>query len=201
MRASIPALVLALATMSAQADEITDQLDQARQLYEAGDVAGAIGELEFAMQALKGRIAEDYRATFPPPAAGWTAQDAAPGEQAAALPFLGGGAMLQRTYQQTNGAGRIEAQLMTGGSFLQGLAGMMMNPAMLAAQPNAKRVRIGRENAVLIFDSQTHEAQLVLDLGGKATIMLQGSNLESGDPVTDLAQRWDLKKVRELAGL
>ena len=42
---------------------------------------------------------------------------------------------------------------MSGGGFLQGLAGMMMNPTMLAAQPNAKRVRVGREAGVVTYDA------------------------------------------------
>ena len=77
--------------------------------------------------------------------------------------------MLSRTYQAPDGATPIEAQLMSGGGFLQGLAGMMMNPAMLAAQPNAKRVRVGRETGVVTYDFERKSAQLVLDLGGKAT--------------------------------
>ena len=89
---------------------------------------------------------------------------------------------------------------MSGGGFLQGLAGMMMNPTMLAAQPNAKRVRVGREAGVVTYDADARSAQLVLDLGGKATVMLEGKGVASGDPLVELAQRWDLKKAKELLG-
>jgi hypothetical protein len=119
----------------------------------------------------------------------------------AAVPFLGGGSVLQRGYRATSGDASISAQLMTGGSFLQGLASMFMNPQVMAAQPNAKRVRIGRENAVVTFDPAERSGQLMLDVAGKVTIMLEGSGLESGDPLVDLATRWDLKRVKEIAGL
>jgi hypothetical protein len=189
---------LVLPTAATRADEITDQLDQARAYYDQGDVTGAIGELEFVLQALKGRIGEQLLATFPEPPAGWTVEA---GEQPqAAMPFAAAGTMLSRTYRSAAGDGSIEAQLMSGGGFLQGLAGMFMNPQVMAAQPNAKRVRVGRENAVVTYDAGAKSAQLVLDVGGKATIMLQGQDVASGDPLVELANRWDIKKVKELVG-
>jgi hypothetical protein len=184
---------------AAVADEVTDQLEQARRYYEQGDVTGAIGELEFTLQALRGRVGQELLATFPAPADGWTVTDS-DGDGQAAIPFAAAGTMLGRTYRAAQGGGSVEAQLMSGGGFLQGLAGMLMSPQVLAAQPNARRVRIGRENAVVTYDPQARSAQLVLDLGGKATIMLQGENLADGEPLVDLASRWDLKRVRELLG-
>jgi hypothetical protein len=180
-----------------RADEITDQLESAKKLYEEGDLAGAVGELEFVLQALRGRVGEAFRATFPPPAEGWTVEE---GERGGAIPFLGG-STVSRTYRQVNGPGKIVAQLSTGGGMLQGLAQMFANPQMLAMQPNAKRVRIQRETATTTFEPKTKEAQLVLDLGGKATILLQGSGLSGPEPLVELASRWDLKQARALAGL
>lgn len=201
MRAFAPTLAtlawFLAAPVAAHGDEIADQLDTAKKLYEDGDLAGAVGELEFVLQALRGRFAEAFRATFPAPAEGWSAEDA---EKTGALPFLGG-TTISRKYVQENGPGRIEAQLSTGGGMLQSLAQMFANPQMLAMQPNAKRVRIQRETATTTYDPKTKEAQLVLDLGGKATIFLQGSGLAGPEPLVDLANRWDLKQARALAGL
>ena len=147
-------LVTALASpLFARADEIGDQLDQARQYYQGGDITGAIGELEFVLQALRGKIGQELLATFPAPPDGWTAETA-DGSGAGAIPFMAAGTMLSRTYTAPDGASSIEAQLMSGGGFLHGLAGMMMNPTMLAAQPNAKRVRVGREAGVVTYDAE-----------------------------------------------
>jgi hypothetical protein len=203
MRALAAALLVAGMTLplAVKADEITDQIDQGRQYYEQGDLTGAISELEFALQAMRGRIGEQLLATFPEAPEGWTAEDTSDKSQGAAA-FTGSGTMLSRTYRSGEGDGEssIEAQLMTGGGFLQGLAGMLMNPQVLAAQPNAKRVRIGRDNAVVTYDAEDRSSQLVIDLGGKGTIMLQGHNVASGDPLAALAGKWDLKKVKELLG-
>ena len=98
-------------------------------------------------------------------------------------------------------AGVIEAQLMTGGSFMQGIASMFMNPQVMAGQPNAKRVRVGRDNAVVTYDPAERTGQLMLDVGGKVTIMVDGRDIASGDPLVELVNRWDVRKVREIAGL
>ena len=175
MRVLAASLALALAApASAMADDIADQLDQAKQAYQQGDVGGALADLDFVMQALRGKLGEAYQATFPDPPEGWTADAAKAGEGGGSVPFLGGGTMLTRTYHETSGGGSIEAQLMTGGSFMQGLASMFMNPQVLAAQPNAKRIRVGRENAVVTYDPADKSGQLTLSLGGKVSIMLQG---------------------------
>jgi hypothetical protein len=197
--APLTALALLLATGTAGADEITDQLSTARDLYNSGDIASAVSELEFALEALKGRLGAQYLESFPSPAEGWSVLEKPSDDQAASIPFLGGGTVLARTYQQDGGSGQIDATLMTGGSFLQGIAGMMMNPQVMAAQPNAKRIRIGRENAVLMQESET-SVKLYLSVGGKVSIMLDGRDLPNGDPLIDLATRWDLAKVKALAG-
>lgn len=190
-------LTVAIPT-GARADDITDQLETAKKLYQEGDLAGAVGELEFVLQALRARFGEAFLATFPEAPPGWEVQPN--GEKAGAVPFLGG-TTVAKTYRQVNGPGKIEAQLSTGGGVLQGLAQMFANPQLLAMQPNAKRVRVQRETATTTFDPKTKEAQLVLDLGGKATIMLQGSGLAGPEPLVELANRWDLKQARALAGL
>jgi hypothetical protein len=190
--------ILVAAPIAARGDEIGDQLDQARRYYEAGDLAGAVSELEFVLQALRGRVSEALAATFPGAPEGWTVE-AKDDQSGGAIPFVAGN-MVGRTYRSPDGASSLEAQLLSGGGFLQGLAGMFMNPTMLAAQPNARRVRIGRENAVVTYDPAQRSGQLVLDLGGKGTVMIEGKNLASADSLVDLAQRWDLAKAKQLLG-
>lgn len=202
MRLAVAAVLLAAGlAVPAAADEITDQLDQAKAYYGQGDITGAIGELEFALQALRGRIGQALLATFPEAPAGWTVEDKGDAaQQSGQIPMLGSGTMLSRTYKAAAGEASIEAQLMSGGGFLQGIAGMFLNPQMMAAQPNAKRVRVGRENAVATYDPSDRSSQLVIDLGGKGTVMLQGRGVGSSDPLVELANKWDLKKVKELLG-
>jgi hypothetical protein len=92
-----------LAVAQARADSVTDQIDQGKRLYEQGDVGGAVAELEFAIQELKGKQSAAYLATFPPAPAGWTLEEAS-GNDAASVPFLGNTA--SRTYRAQSGHGR-----------------------------------------------------------------------------------------------
>ncbi len=78
---------------------------------------------------------------------------------------------------------------------------MFMSPQVLAAQPGAKRVRIGRENAVATYDPAERTGQLMLDVGGKVSIMLDGRGLAGTEPLVELASHWDIQKVKQLAGL
>ena len=188
-----------LLALVARADEVTDQIEQARTYYEEGDVGGAIGELEFALQALRGKLSGALLETFPAAPAGWKLVEGGD-DTGTAVPIMGGN-MVERTYSEEGGEGQLQARLMSGGGFMQGLASMFMNPAMLAAQPNAKRVRIGRDNAVVVRDPDQRTAQLFLSVGSKVSIMMDGRAMTDGDALVDLATRWDLKKVKELAGL
>ncbi|MFO1038106.1 MAG: hypothetical protein U1E45_14810 [Geminicoccaceae bacterium] len=199
MRRPALTLLLALAALptAAFADEITDQLDQAKQYYQQGDIPGAISELDFVMQAMKGKIGQVLLETFPEPPAGWTAAPVTPGDESS-IPIVGG-SVLTRTYSGPDNA-TIKATLMSGGGFLQGLAGMFMNPTVMAAQPGAKRVRLGRETATATYDPTDKSSRLLADIGGKATLMLEGTNVPSSDSVVTLGQAWDLKRVKELVG-
>ena len=103
MRAAIRLLALLLVAVpgALRADEIGDQLDQARQYYDEGDLTGAIGELEFVLQALRGRVAEALAATFPAPLPGWTVE-AKDDQGGGTIPFVGGN-MVGRTYRAPDG--------------------------------------------------------------------------------------------------
>ena len=186
---------LALAAGPLRADEITDQLDQARAFYDEGDVGGAIGELEFVLQALRGRLSALLKETFPPAPSGWTASDGEAGGDPSG--FLGG-SVVERSYREDGGGGVMDARLMTGGGFLQGMAAMMMSPQVLAAQPGAKRIRVGRENGVVTYDASGRSGQLVVGLGDSVTLMIEGRDLAGPEPMEALIAAWDVKRVREI---
>lgn len=194
MRMPIAALTVLLAT-SAAADEVTEQLDLARQLYDEGDFSGAMTELEFAKQAIQARVGEQYLATLPEPLPGWTAE---PAQQEAGMSFLGGGITVSRAYREEAGSGSIDAQLIVDNPMIQGFAAMLGNPAILAADPSMKRVRVGRDNALLKFEQGDRSGEITLVLG-KAMIQLSGHDLSGPEPLESLLQAWDIATVKQLA--
>ncbi len=184
---------LLLGGPSGRAEDFLGQLDLVRQLYEEGDIAGAMVELDFARQALQEKLGERFAATFPEPPEGWEAQPAQ--VQPGGMP--GGGMMVSRTYVNTGGPGRIEAQIIANSPMIQAFAAMLTNPAMMTAEPGSKRVRIGRSNAVLTWDGEARSGEMRL-MVGQAMISLEGQALESSDPLVELMKKFDLKTLKEL---
>ncbi|RCV87704.1 hypothetical protein DU505_16320 [Billgrantia montanilacus] len=187
-------------TASALADEVIEQIELGLELYQEEDYGAAITELEFAIndirKLLSGRIAE----TFPDAPDGWTAGEAesAGGGGAAAL-MGGGGAMLQRNYREDEGEGRLEASLMIDNPMVQGMAAMFNNPAMIAAQPNMERVRMGRESAIVKWEADRSRVEATLLLDGRILMQVKGQGIDSPDAAVDLLKAWDLADVREKA--
>jgi hypothetical protein len=187
-------------TASALADEVIEQIELGLELYQEEDYGGAVTELEFAIndirKLLSGRIAE----TFPDAPEGWTAGEAesAGGGGAAAL-MGGGGSMLQRNYREDEGEGRLEASLMIDNPMVQGMAAMFNNPAMIAAQPNMERVRMGRESAIVKWEADRSRVEATLLLDGRILMQVKGQGIDSPDAAVDLLKAWDLADVREKA--
>jgi hypothetical protein len=194
------ALVLGpLAPSIAGADDIREQLELAIELYEEGDYAGTVTELQFAIGEIKALLSGTFAETFPPAPAGWTAAE--PSQEAAAG-FMGGGTIVNRSYSEDGGSGSMEAQLIIDNPMIQGMAALFNNPAMLAANPNMQRVRMGRENAILEFDEAAGRGEITFMAGGgRAMLKVEGRGLASSDQLVDLLQAWDMAGLRAAAGL
>ncbi|HLV18168.1 MAG TPA: hypothetical protein VKY70_11970, partial [Pseudomonas sp.] len=95
---TVGALFLSMGALSAQADDVTEQIELGLELYQEQEYGAAITELEFAINDIRklmsGRIAD----TFPEPPEGWSAGEAASsgGGGGAATMFGAGGTTLER---------------------------------------------------------------------------------------------------------
>ena len=195
------AVVVAFGFVSAPAaaDDIREQLDLAIELYDEGDYAGTITELQFAIGEIQALLGDAFALTFPPAPAGWTAAE--PSREAGPA-FLGGGTMINRRYSEDAGSGSMEAQLMIDNPMIQGMAALFSNPAMLAANPNMRRVRMGRDNAILQFDEAAGRGELTyMAAGGRAMLKVEGQSLASSDQLVELLRAWDMDGLRTAAGL
>ena len=187
---------LALSSV-AQADSVVEQIELGLEHYAAQDYANAINELEFAIADIRKLMSGQIASTFPDAPAGWTAEDAdtSAGGGAAAM-FGGAMSIIQRKYAEESGRGRLEASLMTDNPMVQGMAAMFSNPAMIAAQPNLERVRIGRESAIVKWEENRSRAEVTMLLDGRILLQVKGQQLDSPDVAVDLLRAWDLDAVR-----
>jgi hypothetical protein len=90
-------LSIALGTVEARADDITDQINEALKAYQNHDLATAAAALDAASNLLRQAKAETWKRMLPEPLPGWTAQDAESTSVATAM--LGGGTSVSRTYR------------------------------------------------------------------------------------------------------
>lgn len=191
--------LLAATSAPAQTDEIREQLDLAIELYEEGDLGGAVTELQYAIGEIQAKLGARYAESFPPAPAGWTAAEAS---QEAGAAFMGGGTIVSKSYNQDGGNGRMEAQLIIDNPMIQGMGALFANPAIMASNPNMSRVRMGRENAILDFDSAAGRGEITfMTGGGRAMLKVEGSSLDSGDQLVEMLEAWDMDALKSAAGL
>jgi len=190
------AVAAMLAAGTARADEISEGLDRARQLYGQGDLSGALTETNFALNALHQKRNALYAALFPTAPAGWTLEDSSDDGAGSALAaqMLGGGVLVERSYTRGDDSS-IKATVLVDSPMIQALASMVNNPAMLGKA--AKRVRIGSDNAVLQRDEESAELTLAR---GNVAIKLEGTGIKDPEVLTQLMTRFDLAKLARPQG-
>lgn len=192
---------LALAAAApAQGDPIEEQIREGLKLYQGGELGAAVTELEFAIGDIRKAMSGQLGDTFPPAPAGWTAADAGSAADAgAAAAMFGGimGTMLERAYNQTDGNGAMTAKLMIDNPMVQGMAALLNNPMLMAAQPDIQRLRVGRETGMLKWDPDSATAEATLLLDGRILMQVSGEDLASPDIAADLLKAWDIEAVRE----
>lgn len=166
------ALSLSLA-LPAQADEVTDAIESALEAYEAGDVQYAIEELTFAQQLLAEMKSDTLIAYLPEPPEGWTRE--VDTEMNQGLAMMGGGVGAEATY--SDGTVSFKITLMADNPMVAAMAGMLGNPALMAAA--GKMVRVGRQK---FLDQDGEMSSLV---GNRVLIQASGAETEVMVPVLE----------------
>jgi|SRR5690554_6642653 len=194
--------LLLLPVVAQAQDEVVEQIELGLELYEDQEYGAAITELEYAINDIRklmsGRIGE----TFPQPPEGWSAGEVASSSSGNAMALLGGGgggSSLEREYQQEGSDSRMEAQLMIDNPMIQAMSALFNNPALVAAQPNMERVRIGRDSALVKWEPERGNAEVSMLLDGRILMQVNGYGLESEEPAVELLKAWDIDAVREQA--
>jgi hypothetical protein len=197
LRTVAVALAVAALGTAARADDITEQIDSAKALYEKGEYARAASELQFAITDIQKKVGEKYVAAMPPAPAGWDADEA----EAQSGAMLGGGQMVSRRYHEQGGDGEMTLQLTIDNPMVQAMSAMFSNPALIAADPHAKRIRVGGDTAVLKWEPGNKSGEVSMVLGGRMIVHLEGHQLASDAVLQDFMKSWDLKPLKVAAGL
>ena len=179
-------------------DDVIEQIDASKAYYSAGDLARALTELEFALNAVRAEFSRQFMATLPKPPVLWSADEPAL-EGGAAL--FGTGLMVTRRYEEEKGSGRITAELMVDSPMVQAFSAVFSIPVMIANDPSMERIRVGETNAILKWDADRRVGDLSLALGGRVLVKLSAQDIDDKTVLIDLMRAWDLDAVRDIAGL
>src|SRR5690606_29490561 len=155
--------------------------------YKAGEISQDIAQLEYAGTLMRQQKGEQVKQAFPPPPAGWQAEEA--DSEVAAAAMFGGGISASRNYY--NDAHRIEMQLMMDSPMLQAFSMMLSNPSMIAMS-GGKLTKIQGIQAVQKLDGDSLELQFMTP--GGAMITLNGDSAAQST-MLQLANAIDLKKL------
>ncbi|MEM9736707.1 MAG: hypothetical protein AAF908_08905 [Pseudomonadota bacterium] len=164
MRATALAIILCLTVVPAAADEVTETIQAALEAYEAGDIATAKEELDFAAQLLSQLKAEGLSEFLPEPFEGWTREEV--DTQAAGASLFGGGQMAAALYASDEGD--LEIRLMADSPMVTSMAAVLGNPALMGAMGTVKRVN--RQRVVITPDGAL---QALID--GRVLVQIEGA--------------------------
>jgi len=189
-------VILGLMGMAgARADEISDTIERAKTLYQEGKYSEASSELQFVVGQIQNLQAEQLKKLLPDPLAGWTAEEAT--ASTAPMGFFGGGVTANKTYNKEDTGESIEIQIITQSPLLQTVMMWLTNPMMLAAEPNAKLVRVKGEKAVEKFSAQDKEGELSLILEGKTLITVTGSEISDKNILYKYMEKMDFGAIKK----
>jgi len=196
-KAVVVLLVVILGFMWAQAvlaDEVSDTIERAKELYLEGKYSGASSELQFAVNQIQNLQAEQLKELMPDPLPEWTAEEAS--ASVGAMGFFCGGVSVSRTYRKEDTRESIEIQILTESPFVQSMMTFLANPGA-----DSKPVRIKGEKALEKFSAQRKDGELSVVLEGKALITVKGRRITDKEILRKYIEMVDFEALKKaLAG-
>lgn len=186
MRTIAPAMLAALVCApAAQADDVTDAIEEAVAAYEEGDFGYAQESLNFAAQLIAQMKTGTLADLLPDPLTGWEGSEVDTETMGAAL--FGGGSTATRNY--TKESSFVSVQYTADSPLIAQMGAMFSNPAMIGAS-GGKLLRIGRQKAMIDEDGTI---QFMVD--NNVMVQIEG-NAPEEDKVA-YAKSIDLKALKD----
>lgn len=174
------------------ADEVTDQLEVAREAYEAGNLSQSVDELNYAISQIQEKLSGEYAKLLPDALPGWTAGEAV--SQAGGLAMLGGGTSMTRSYTKDSG-GAVEIKAYGNSPMAQGMSMMLQNPMLMQMDPSTKAYRYKGRSGMIKHDSGSTSYEITLMLKNNVLLQVSGDGLADKAPVVDYLKAVDIKAL------
>ncbi len=194
----VVAVFLILSSGPALADDVSNQMDEAKRLYENGRLADSVRELETAISGIRRRLSARLGSKMPPAPAGWTAGEVKTRD----LAIAGKGRMITREYLQSNGGGKIQAHLIVDSPMIQRLAVLLDNPMFKQSRPGMKRLKIKGAEGLSRWKEKRRRGEInVILAGGQLMLQARGWNVDGPEVLTRFMETWDFEQAKKIAGL
>lgn len=184
--------ILVFTFQPVHADDVTDSVMEALQLYKKGDLAGAAGNLDYAAQLIRQKKGDQLQMLLPKPLPGWNAEDA--DSQAIGTAMLGGAITASRKYRK--GGSRVTVSIVTDSPMLQSIMMMFTNP--IFAQSGGGRIeKINGHKAIINFKPKPGRGKIQMVVANRFLITVEGHKVSKEEMVSYI-QGIDLKTLASL---
>ena len=182
----------AWSTETAPEDPVLVSIEEAAQFYREGDYSEAVSSLNLAVQQIQEKKGATLADLLPEPLEGWVA-DAAE-SQVAAASMLGGGLSVERSYRREQA--NVQIQIVADSPMLQAVMMMFANP-MFASADGGRMERIGRQKAIVKYDSATGHGSINAVVANRFLITVEGQGA-SEEELRAYAALVDFEKIAAL---
>jgi hypothetical protein len=182
-------LTAQICAMPVYADEISDQIKEALQSYEKGELGEAISALNYAVGQIQEKRTSELKKVFPAPLPGWKAEETS--GTFAPMALFGGGVTVSRHYYTEKGAKTVDIEIISDSPLLQSMMAFITNPALLAAQPGYRLIKIREHKAVQKFTDQEKEGEVSVVIRSRMLVTVKGHGLDKIDDLMGYANAID----------
>lgn len=180
------------------ADEILDQIEAAKQAYQASQLRQSVQELQFVITQIQEKLDQEYAKLMPAPLEGWKAET--PQAQTAAMAMMGGGTQVSRRYYRDDRGESIELRILADSPMLQVMSMMLANPMMMRSEPGTKPYRQGRHRGMIKNQPGSNQWELNLLVSGRILVQVEGRGMQASQSLEDYLQALDLDAVERAFG-
>ena len=192
--AAVIAVSLFITTAAtALADDVTDSVNEALQLYQDGKFTEAVNSLNYASQLIQQKKGASLESVMPAALSDWTAEEAS--SQAAGAAMFGGGVSAERRYTKGESTS-VKIQIVTDSPMLQAVMMMMGNP-MFATSDGGKLETIGGQKAIVKLDAENKSGEIQIVVANRFLVTLEGQEVVKDD-LTAYAKAIDYAKLAAL---
>jgi hypothetical protein len=163
---------LLISVSGAQADDITDSLNDALAKYNSGQYTEAINSINYAEQLIIQKKGEALVQVFPKPLDGWQA------EEVKSDPIFGGGITAERRY--TRDAAAVTISIASDSPMLQATMMLFTNP-MFATADGGKLETINGQKAIVKYSPESKGGEIQVVADSRFLITVNGSEVAKED--------------------